>query len=58
MRAQVSLVEYQGQSSFVTARAENGMTIELRPTAPVRMADALELAIPAEKMFVFAGGKD
>ncbi len=58
VRAQVSLVEYQGQSSFVTARAENGMTIELRPTAPVRMADALELAIPAEKMFVFAGGKD
>ena len=55
MRAKVALVEYQGQASFVTTRADNGTIIELRPPAPVRIADTLELAIAPEKIFVFAG---
>ena len=55
VRAKVALVEYQGQASFVTTRADNGTIIELRPPAPVRIADTLELAIAPEKVFVFAG---
>ncbi|MGO9412814.1 MAG: ABC transporter ATP-binding protein [Spirochaetia bacterium] len=55
VRAKVALVEYQGQASFVTTRADNGTIIELRPPAPVRIADTLELAIAPEKIFVFAG---
>ncbi len=58
IRARVALVEYQGQASFVTARAENGTTIELRPTAPVRISDTLELTVPPEKLFVFAGSRE
>jgi putative spermidine/putrescine transport system ATP-binding protein len=53
MRASVTLVEYQGQASFVTARADNGTMVELRPSKPVRMGDTLDLSIPADRVFVF-----
>jgi putative spermidine/putrescine transport system ATP-binding protein len=58
VRARVALVEYQGQASYVTARADNGATIELRPQAPVHIGDALELALAPQKVFVFAGGRE
>ena len=58
VRAKVALVEYQGQASFVTAYADNGTIIELRPPAPVRISDMIELAIPQDKIFVFAGSRD
>jgi putative spermidine/putrescine transport system ATP-binding protein len=54
LRARVALVEYQGQASYVTARADNGTTIELRPQAPVRIGEVLELSLPPERVFVFA----
>jgi len=53
MRASVVLVEYQGQASVVTARADNGTMVELRPSRPVRMGDTLDLSVPADKIFVF-----
>jgi putative spermidine/putrescine transport system ATP-binding protein len=58
LRAKVALVEYQGQASFVTACADNGTIIELRPPAPVRISDMMELAIAPDKIFVFAGSKE
>ncbi|HTP59594.1 MAG TPA: TOBE domain-containing protein, partial [Spirochaetia bacterium] len=53
LRASVALVEYQGQASFVTARADTGTVVELRPARPVRMGDTLDLSIPADRIFVF-----
>jgi putative spermidine/putrescine transport system ATP-binding protein len=58
VRAKVALVEYQGQASFVTACADNGTIIELRPPAPVRISDMMELAIAPDKIFVFAGSRE
>ncbi len=58
LRAQVVLVEYQGQASFATARGGDGTVIELRPSTPVRIGDSLELSISPQKIFVFAGGRD
>jgi putative spermidine/putrescine transport system ATP-binding protein len=58
VRAKVALVEYQGQASFVTACADNGTIIELRPSMPVRISDMLDLAIAPDKIFVFAGSKE
>jgi putative spermidine/putrescine transport system ATP-binding protein len=58
VRAQVALVEYQGQASFVTARTDDGTVVELRPTTPVRIGDSLELAVAPQSIFVFAGAKE
>ncbi len=54
MQAQVMLVEYQGQSSSVTAQAKNDTTIELRPSTSMRTGDPIELTIAPESVFVFA----
>jgi len=52
-RARVALVEYQGQTSHVTAQTATGATVELRPSAPVRIGEDIALSIEPEKVFVF-----
>jgi putative spermidine/putrescine transport system ATP-binding protein len=57
MRSRVTLMEYQGQTSYVSALMENDTMVELRPSAPVRVGETLELNIAPEKVFVFAAGQ-
>jgi putative spermidine/putrescine transport system ATP-binding protein len=54
LRAKVILVEYQGQTSYVSALMENDTTVELRPSIPVRTGETVELSIAPEKVFLFA----
>jgi putative spermidine/putrescine transport system ATP-binding protein len=57
VRSRVTLVEYQGQTSYVSALMENETLVELRPSnAEVRIGETLELNIAPEKVFVFAPG--
>jgi putative spermidine/putrescine transport system ATP-binding protein len=53
LRARVALVEYQGQTSQVTARLEAGAMAELRPADPVRINDDILLSIDPGKIFLF-----
>ncbi len=57
VRSRVTLVEYQGQTSYVSALMENETPVELRPSTPVRIGETLELNIAPEKVFVFAAGE-
>jgi putative spermidine/putrescine transport system ATP-binding protein len=52
-RARVALVEYQGQTSHVTAQMSTGATVELRPAATVRIGDDISLSIAPERVFLF-----
>lgn len=58
VRSRVTLVEYQGQTSYVSALMENDTMVELRPSsAEVRIGETLELRIAPEKVFVFAASE-
>jgi putative spermidine/putrescine transport system ATP-binding protein len=57
VRSRVTLVEYQGQTSYVSALMENETPVELRPSTPVRIGETLELTIAPEKVFVFTAGE-
>jgi len=54
LRVRAALVEYQGQTTLVTARSESGQTVELRPVTHVGIGETLEIVVPAERLFVFA----
>jgi ABC-type Fe3+/spermidine/putrescine transport system ATPase subunit len=58
LRSRVTLMEYQGQTSYVSALMENDTMVELRPSAPVRVGETLELSIAPEKVFVFAADRE
>src|SRR5208283_5441949 len=57
VRSRVTLMEYQGQTSFVSALMGNDTMVELRPSTPVRVGETLELNIAPEKVFVFAADR-
>ena len=57
LRSRVTLMEYQGQTSYVSALMENDTTVELRPSMQVRVGETLELSIAPEKVFVFAADR-
>jgi putative spermidine/putrescine transport system ATP-binding protein len=56
LRSKVILVEYQGQTSYVSALMENETVVELRPSIPVRVGETVELSIAPEKVFLFVEG--
>jgi putative spermidine/putrescine transport system ATP-binding protein len=54
LKAKVQLVEYQGQSSYVSAQIGEGTDIEFRSTSAVHMGETLDLSIRPERVFLFA----
>ena len=50
----VILVEYQGQTSLVSAMLGRDMLLELRPAAPLRVGDAVKVSIDPGRVFLFA----
>jgi putative spermidine/putrescine transport system ATP-binding protein len=52
--AKVVLVEYQGQTSYVSALVKNEITVEFRASQIVHVGDTVELSILPEKVFLFA----
>jgi putative spermidine/putrescine transport system ATP-binding protein len=58
VQSNVILVEYQGQTSLVSAMVGRDMLLELRPSTQMRVGDTVKLSIPPEKVFLFAEGKE
>ncbi len=54
VQSSVMLVEYQGQSSLVSALLGRDMLLELRPTVQMRVGDTVKLSIDPGKVFLFA----
>ena len=50
----VILVEYQGQTSLVSAMLGRDMLLELRPAAPLRVGDAVKVSIDPGRGCLFA----
>jgi ABC-type sugar transport system ATPase subunit len=52
--AKVVLVEYQGQTTYVSALMKNDQTVEFRSTGHLHVGDSVELLIKPEKVFLFS----
>ncbi len=52
--AKVMLVEYQGQSTSVSAMLKNDSTVEFRTTQHLHVGDTVDLSIKPEKVFLVA----
>lgn len=56
--AKVTLVEYLGETTQVSALGEGGTRVDVRTGRSVRIGDNIRLRIAPEKLLVFAGGAD
>jgi putative spermidine/putrescine transport system ATP-binding protein len=54
LQPSVILVEYQGQTSLVSAMLGRDMLLELRPSTLMRIGDAVKVSVDPEKVFLFA----
>jgi putative spermidine/putrescine transport system ATP-binding protein len=58
MKSKVIVVEYQGQTSQVSALGGNEMLIELRPGVQMRVGDSVELHVKPDKVLLFAESEE
>ncbi len=54
----VILVEYQGQTSLVSAMLGRDMLLELRPSTQMRVGDSVNVSIDPERVFLFADARE
>jgi putative spermidine/putrescine transport system ATP-binding protein len=58
LQPNVILVEYQGQTSLVSAMLGRDMLLELRPAAQLRVGDAVKVSIDPGRVFLFADNRE
>jgi putative spermidine/putrescine transport system ATP-binding protein len=58
VQTDVMLVEYQGQSSLVSAMLGRDMLLEARPTVRMRVGESVKLSIDPAKVFLFADDRE
>ncbi len=58
LQSNVILVEYQGQTSLVSAMLGRDMLLELRPAAKMSVGDTVKLSVDPQKVFLFADTRE